>query len=98
MNPAELSAGFLNQQEITMADRRRGESKQLKKDQQMRQEVRDDIGAEVVQAHTGTQYRNPNRDHARGDWDRSRRHTDEGASRDEARDGDDGLRPLPDND
>jgi hypothetical protein len=78
-----------------MADRRRGESKELKKDQQARRDVKDEIGVEIVQGHTGAQYRNPNRDHARGDWDRSRRHTDEGASRDAERDGDDGLRPLP---
>src|SRR3954464_3704461 len=87
--------GSSTREEITMADRRRGESKQIKKDQQAGREVRDEIGSEVVQEHTGTQYRNPNRDQARGDWDRSRRHTDEGASRDEIRDGDDGLRPLP---
>ena len=65
-----------------MADRRRGESKELKKDQQVRREVLGDIGAEIVQEHTTPQYRNPNRDQARGDWDRSRRHTDEDASRD----------------
>jgi hypothetical protein len=65
-----------------MADRRRGESKELKKDQQVRREVLGDIGAETVQEGTTPQYRNPNRDQARGDWDRSGRHTDEDASRD----------------
>jgi len=75
-----------------MAERRRGESKELKKDQQVRREVLDDIGAEIVQERTTPQYRNPNRDQARGDWDRSRRHTDEDASR-ESEPGDDGLRP-----
>ena len=64
-----------------MADRRRGESKELKKDQQVRREVLGDIEAETVQENP-TQYRNPNRDQARGDWDRSGRHTDEDASRD----------------
>ena len=64
-----------------MADRRRSESKELKKDQQVRREVLGDIEAETAQEST-TQYRNPNRDQARGDWDRSGRHTDEGASRD----------------
>jgi hypothetical protein len=64
-------------------DRRRGESNELKKDQQVRREVLDEIGSEIVQDHTVAHYRNPNRDQARGDWDRSRRHTDEGRSRDE---------------
>jgi hypothetical protein len=66
-----------------MAERRRGEGKELKKDQQVRREVLDDIGSEIVQERTTPQYRNPNRDQARGDWDRSRRHTDEDASRDQ---------------
>ncbi len=64
-----------------LSDRRRGEGKQLKKDQQIRREVLDEIGAEIVQDRIDPQYRNPNRDQARGDWDRSGRHTDEGRSR-----------------
>jgi hypothetical protein len=77
-----------------MADRRRGETKELKKDQQVRREVLSEIGSEIPrQDHTGPTYRNPNRDQARGDWDRSRRHTDEGNSRDDGKTGDDGLRP-----
>lgn len=76
-----------------MTERRRGESKEIKKDQQVRREVLDDIGSEIAQDRTSPQYRNPNRDQARGDWDRSGRHTDEGASRDDRPDGDDGLRP-----
>jgi hypothetical protein len=74
-----------------MADRRRGESKQLKKDQSVRRETLDEIGSEIVQDGSEPSYRNPNRDQARGDWDRSGRHTDEGRSRDERPDGDDGL-------
>ena len=66
-----------------MADRRRGESKEIKKDQQIRREVLSDIGSEIAQDRTTPQYRNPNRDQARGDSDRSRRHTDEGRSRDQ---------------
>ena len=65
-----------------MADRRRGVSKELKKDQQIRREVLSDIGSEIAQERTTAQYRNANRDQARGDWDRSRRHMDEGRSRD----------------
>ena len=75
-----------------MADRRRGESKEIKKDQQVRREVLSDIGSEIAQERTTPQYRNPNRDQARGDWDRSRFHTDEGRSREKENDGDDGLR------
>jgi hypothetical protein len=64
-----------------MAERRRGESTELKKDQQVRREVLEDIVSETTQERSTAQYRNPNRDQARGDWDRSRRHTDEDASR-----------------
>jgi len=73
-------------------DRKR-DSKQLKRDQEVRREVLDEIGSEIVQEHTGPTYRNPNRDQTRGDWDRSRRHTDENRSRDGGAVGDDGLRP-----
>ena len=66
-----------------MSDRRRGESKELRKDQTVRREVLDEIAQETVQERNGAHYRNPNRDQARGDWDRSRRHTDEGKSRDQ---------------
>ena len=76
-----------------MPDRRRGESRELKKDQQVRREVLGVIGSEIMQDRTTAQYRNPNRDQARGDWDRSGRHADENSSRDEATTGDDGLRP-----
>ena len=76
-----------------MADRRRGETKQLKKDQSIRRETLDEIASEIAQDRTEAIYRNPNRDQARGDWDRSRRHTDEERSRDSGVDGDDGLGP-----
>lgn len=64
-----------------MSDRKRGEGKELKKDQMVRREVLDDIADETVQGHQEAHYRNPNRDQARGDWDRTRRHTDEGRTR-----------------
>lgn len=73
-------------------DNRRGESRQLKKDKQIRREVRGEIGSEIVQDRSGAHYRNANRDQARGDWDRSGRHTDEDRSRDTGNTGDDGLR------
>ena len=37
---------------MAMSDRRRGLSKQLKKDQAVRREVFDEIGSETVQEHT----------------------------------------------
>ena len=76
-----------------MSDRRRSESKELKKDQTIRRGVLDEIGSEITQAHIEPTYRNPNRDQARGDWDRSGRHTDEERSRDQGKNGDDGLGP-----
>jgi hypothetical protein len=65
-----------------MAVRRRGELKQIKRDPNVKRETLDDIASEIVQEHSGPTYRNPNRDQARGDWDRSGRHTDEGRFRD----------------
>ena len=90
-----LACAIGGPQEIHMStsDRRRGESKELKKDQQVRREVLSDIGSEIAQDHTNAQYRNANRDQARGDWDRSGRHADEGSSRDTEETGDDGLPP-----
>ena len=76
-----------------MSDRRRDEIRETRKDQQVRREILDEIGSELAQDHTGAQYRNPNRDQARGDWDRSGRRTDEGLSRDSGSLGDDGLEP-----
>ena len=75
-----------------MSNGRRGENKEIKKDQQVRREVLQEIGSETVQDRTEARYRNPNRDQARGDWDRTGRRTDEDRSRDSGRIGDDGLR------
>jgi len=72
---------------------RRGERKQLKKDQTVRRETLDEIGSEIAQQRIEAAYRNANRDQARGDWDRSGRRTDEERSRDVRLDGDDGLGP-----
>jgi hypothetical protein len=77
-----------------MADRRRGESKQIKKDPNVRRETLEEIGTEINQEGTEATYRNPNRDQARGDWDRTGRRTDEERSRDAELDGDDGLGPA----
>jgi hypothetical protein len=76
-----------------MSDRKGRERKELKRDQTVRRAVLDEIRSEITQDRTEPAYRNPNRDQARGDWDRSRRHTDEERSRDQGKDGDDGLGP-----
>ncbi len=56
----------------------------IKRDQQVRRDVLDEIKTEIVQdgSRAEPHYRNPNRDQARGDWDRSGFHTDEGRARD----------------
>ena len=77
-----------------MGNRRRRESKQIKKDSNVQRDTLDDIGSEIVQERSEPSYRNPNRDQARGDWDRSGRRTDEGRSRDAGKDRDEGLGPA----
>jgi hypothetical protein len=67
--------------EERMADRRRGEIRQLKKDQTIRRETLDEIASEIVQERSEPLYRNANRDQARGDSDRSGRRTDEDRAR-----------------
>jgi len=57
---------------------RRGQAKQIKKDSNVQRETLDDLGSEIVQERSEASYLNPNRDQARGDWDRSGRRTDEG--------------------
>lgn len=47
-----------------------------KKDQIIARESREELNQEIGQDHVSPQYRNPNRDRARGDWDRSQRHHD----------------------
>lgn len=53
--------------------------KTLKRDQTVRREVLTDLDEATDRPDAGdaeAQYRNPNRDQARGDWDRSRRMDD----------------------
>ena len=76
-----------------MADRRRGELRQIKKDSNVQRDTLNELGGEITQDRTEAQYRNANRDQARGDWDRSGRRTDEDRARDLATEGDDGLGP-----
>jgi hypothetical protein len=77
-----------------MADRRRGELKQIKKNSNVQRDTLDEIGSEITQDGSEAMYRNPNRDQARGDWDRSGRRTDEDRARDLPVEGDEGLGPA----
>ena len=63
-----------------MADKRRSD-KLLKKHAIGSREVRQEIGEEIKSSATQPRQRNPNRDRARGDWDRTGIHRDEGMSR-----------------
>jgi hypothetical protein len=64
-----------------MADVRR-EEKQIKKDQLGPREVIDEANEEIRDGSTTKpQVPQPNRDRARGDWDRTGDHQDEGTSR-----------------
>jgi len=65
-----------------MADKRRS-TKLLKKDSAGPREVRDEIVEEITSSATQPRQKNPNRDRARGDWDRTGLHHDEGMSRSE---------------
>jgi hypothetical protein len=68
-----------------MADVRRN-NKPTKKDQSGPREVREEVNREIQQNDVKPRVGNPNRDRARGDWDRSGVHHDEGTSRDETGD------------
>lgn len=52
-----------------------------KKDQRVRREALKDIQTQTRKDSTEPKLENPNRDQARGDWDRTGRHGDEGATR-----------------
>jgi hypothetical protein len=72
-----------------MSPNTRREEKQLKKDQQVRREVRQEVGEEIRSSDSEPLIRQPNRDQARGDWDRTGDHQDVGTSR--APDDDEGF-------
>jgi hypothetical protein len=63
-----------------MAEVRR-EDKQLKKDQTGSREAREELNEEIRSTGTKPRMEHPNRDRARGDWDRTSQHQDEGSSR-----------------
>jgi hypothetical protein len=64
-----------------MAHNSRGDEKPLKKDQQVRREVQQEVREEIRSSDSKPLIRQPNRDQARGDWDRTGNHHDVGASR-----------------
>jgi hypothetical protein len=57
--------------------------KLLKKDSSGPRETREELAEETRSSATKPQQKNPNRDRARGDWDRTGIHHDEGMSRSE---------------
>lgn len=57
--------------------------KLLKKDSSGPREARQELAEETRSGATKPQQKNPNRDRARGDWDRTGIHHDEGMSRSE---------------
>jgi len=64
-----------------MANKPRAEEKRIKKDQAGPREVRQEVLEEIRSSDSQPIIRQPNRDRARGDWDRTGDHTDAGASR-----------------
>src|SRR5436190_14512987 len=65
-----------------MAEIKRSD-KQLKKNSRGPREVRDEIADQIRSSGTKPRLQDPNRDRARGDWDRTGDHHDEGMSREE---------------
>jgi hypothetical protein len=57
-----------------MTDVRRNPEKLLKKDQSGVRETREEIAEEIGSSDVQPTLKNPNRDRARGDWDRSGDH------------------------
>jgi hypothetical protein len=63
-----------------MADNRR-DQEPIKKDQHCVRETRDELGEGIQPSAVQPRVEHPNRDRARGDWDRTGEHHDEGTSR-----------------
>lgn len=59
------------------------DSKSMKKDRQGAEQLRREIDEQSGPGTARAQQRDHNRDAARGDWDRTGRHHDEGTGRDE---------------
>lgn len=60
-----------------MPDVRRNEEKQLKKEPRNVRETREEVLEEIRSSDVQPLVKNPNRDRARGDWDRSGKHQPE---------------------
>ena len=58
-----------------------GDIKSIKKDQSGTREIRRDVEQEIRSGATKPRIHQPNRDRARGDWDRTGDHHDEDTSR-----------------
>jgi len=64
-----------------MTQNMRGDDKQARRDQQIRREVQQEVREEIRSSDSKPIIRQPNRDQARGDLDRTGNHHDVGASR-----------------
>ncbi len=64
-----------------MAANTRDNERPSRKDQQVRRELQQEVGEEIRSSDSKPLIRQPNRDQARGDWDRTGNHHDVGASR-----------------
>jgi len=64
-----------------MAQNTRGDEKHARRDQQVRREVQQEVREEIRSSDSKPLIRQPNRDQARGDVDRTGNHHDVGASR-----------------
>jgi hypothetical protein len=59
----------------------RRKDKILKKDSSSVRETREELSEEINSSGTKPRHEHPNRDRARGDWDRTGAHHDQGTSR-----------------
>jgi hypothetical protein len=62
-------------------DPRRNDKNDIKKEPHGVREAREETFEEIHSGSTKPRIENPNRDRARGDWDRSGNHQDQGTSR-----------------
>lgn len=66
---------------MSQGSRDNNEDKSIKRDDRVRREILSELDEVTDRENTGREepkYRHLNRDQARGDWDRTGRHTDEG--------------------
>jgi hypothetical protein len=64
-----------------MANQTRGDEKRIRKDQTGPREAREEVLEEIRSSDAQPLIKQPNRDRARGDWDRTGDHQDVGTSR-----------------